>query len=284
MTVYEQSDYIVSDGNRLHLNIWRHEDARSVLLFIPGTGAHAAYYSEFLERLAAQRFTVVGLDLRGHGKSDGIRGDFSFGELLDDVDSAVAYITEHFTRNIGVFGSSQGGLLTLYAAARNDVIRSVVCHNAAYLPRDAAECTRAPRLFSATMPLFVFLARILPSLRLPTTTYLDMNAVFRDEKNLTAYLEDPLSVKKYTLRSIASLATAKPAKPLSDVSCPVMILTGGKDAVIPPTVARRVFNDLSSPKRLEVIEGALHMLFIEYIEETLPIVSDWFQKTLNAHA
>lgn len=280
-TIQRQSDYIISGGNRLHLDIRRHDGDRPVLLFIPGTGAHAGYYSEFLERLAAEGFTVVGLDPRGHGKSDGVRGDFSFDELLDDVDSAVGYITDTISKNIGVFGSSQGGLLTLYAAARNDVIRSAVCHNAAYLPRDAAECTRAPRLFAVTMPLFVSLARILPSLRLPTTTYLDMYAVFRDEKNLAAYLEDPLSVKKYTLRSIASLATAKPARPLSEISCPVMILTGSHDAVIPLRVARRVYADLSSPKSLEIIEGALHMLLIEYIDETLPIVANWFRKTLN---
>jgi len=280
--VQRRSEYITSGENRLHLDIWQNERDCPVLLFIPGTGAHAAYYSEFLERLAAEAFTIVGLDPRGHGKSDGVRGDFSFDELLDDVDGAVLYITERFTENIGVFGSSQGGLLTLYAAARNNAIRSAVCHNAAYLPRDAADCTRAPRLFSASMPLFIALARMLPSLRLPTTTYLDMHAVFRDEKNLRAYLEDPLSVKKYSMRSIASLATARPARPLSDISCPVMILTGSEDSVIPLEVARRVFEDLSSPKSLEVIEGALHMLLIEYIDETLPIVADWFRKTLNA--
>ena len=279
--VFRQSDYIPSGGNRLHLDIWRHEGDCPVLLFIPGTGAHAAYYRDFLERLAAERFTIVGLNLRGHGKSSGARGDFSFDALLDDVDSTVTYITENLTNNIGVFGSSQGGLLTLYAAARNDAVRSAVCHNAAYLPRDAADCTRAPRLFSRTMPLFVSLARMIPRVKLPTTTYLDMHSVFRDEKNLTAYLEDQLTVKKYTLRSIASLATAKPAKPLSDIQCPVMILTGSEDKIIPLTVARRVFDDLTPPRSLEVIEGALHMLFIEYIEETLPVVSDWFRKTLN---
>jgi len=280
-TIHRQSEYMPSSGNRLHLDIRRHEDDRPALLFIPGTGAHAAYYDAFLERLAKERFTVVGLDLRGHGKSEGKRGDFSFDELLDDVDAAVSYIAENITKNIGVFGSSQGGLLTLYAAVRNDAIRSALCHNAAYLPRDAADCTRAPGLFSKTMPLFVLFSRMFPSLRLPTTIYLDMHAVFRDEKNLRAYLDDPLSVKRYSLRSIASLATAKPARPLSEIPCPVMILTGSEDAVIPLEVARRVYEDLTPPRELEVIEGALHMLLIEYIDETLPIVSRWFQDTLG---
>jgi len=275
------SDSILSGTNRLHLDIWQHEEVCPVLLFIPGTGAYAAYYTEFLERLAQQGFTIVGLNLRGHGKSSGVRGDFSFDELLDDVDAAVSYITDNLTGNIGVFGSSQGGLLTLYAAARNDAVRSALCHNAAYLPRDAADCTRAPRLYSKTMPLFVAFSRMLPSLRLPTTIYLDMHDVFRDDANLKIYLDDPLTVKKYSLRSIASLATAKPARPLSDISCPVMILTGSEDAIIPLAVARRVFDDLTPPKSLEVVEGALHMLFIEYIDETLPIVSDWFHKTMR---
>jgi len=274
------SEYLESAGNRLHLDIRAADDGAPALLFIPGTGAHAGYYAPFLDALAAQGFTVAGLDYQGHGRSEGKRGDFTFGGLLDDVNAAVAHVRERFGERIGAIGSSQGGLLTLYAAAGNGDIKSAVCHNAALLARDGIECTRAPRFFRATMPFMKLLGALMPGLRLPTWTYLDVNDVFRDAENRAAYYADPLTVKRYTLRAILSLAAAVPPAPLSEIRRPVMIITGDSDNVIPLAVARRVYEDLSEPKRLEVIEGALHMLFLEYLEESLGPIARWFADTL----
>ena len=278
--IKKYSEFITISGNKLHLEIRENNDSPSVLLFIHGTGAHAGYYSSFLDQLAGRGFTIVGIDCRGHGKSEGKRGDFTFNALLDDLDEAIAWTIQKFGNKIGVFGSSQGGLLSLYAAARNKNIKSILCHNAALLMRDGIECTRAPNFFRLTLPIMKLMGKLMPGIFLPTWTYLNMKHVFKEKKYIDSYLEDPLIVKSYTLRAILSLATARPERPFSEIKRPVMILTGELEKVIPLQVARRVFEDLSQPKKIIIIDGALHMLFIEYIEESLPVVADWFDETL----
>jgi alpha-beta hydrolase superfamily lysophospholipase len=280
-------EFILSAGLRLHLCIRTVDIHNPAILFIPGTGHHAGDgvggYGPFLDALAREGFTVAGLDLRGHGKSEGPRGDFVIDDLLDDIDSAVSFLTRQGPqRPIGLLGSSQGGFLSLYSAARNPEIKTVCCHNAMLLPRDGIECSRAPRLFQLGRPLLERMAKVAPRTRIPTWSYIDTSGVFKDPANLKAYMDDPLTVTWYSIRALHSLASTPPARPLSEIACPTMIITGERDSVIPLRVQERTFADLSEPKRLVVIPDALHMLLVEYIEDALPPVVQWFRETLAA--
>ena len=60
-----QEEHIISRGLRLHLDVYQREDSSPTILFVPGTGAHARCYAEFLFQLHGQGFRVVGIDLQG---------------------------------------------------------------------------------------------------------------------------------------------------------------------------------------------------------------------------
>lgn len=51
------------------LSLWHADPARATVVFLAGTMVHPLFYAEFLDGLAAEGFTVVGVHRQGHGKS-----------------------------------------------------------------------------------------------------------------------------------------------------------------------------------------------------------------------
>ncbi len=281
-------EYISVNRNKLHLCIRTLDFTNPVILFLAGTGHHtgdgAASYGPLLDQLAREGFTVAGLDVRGHGKSSGRRGDFTMEWVVDDLDAVLDFMATKCPNSpIGILGSSQGGLFALYAAAKgNPLIKTICCHNAMVCHRDGVSVSRAPRFFKLMAPFLRMGAALMPTLKLPTSSYLDVRTVFRDSETQQAYLDDPLIVKNYSLRSINSLSCARPARPISEISIPTMIITGEKDSLFSVDLMKKVYGELSEPKRLEVIPGALHLLPIEYVDESLPPIVLWFEETLHS--
>ncbi len=106
-----------SDGQVLFLRRW---DAASpphaAFLILHGITAYSGPYGPLLaEELAAAGFTVYGLDLRGHGLSDGRRGDYpSRDRLLADLGESLAFVKAKVPRLI-LLGHSLGALNAIVA-------------------------------------------------------------------------------------------------------------------------------------------------------------------------
>jgi alpha-beta hydrolase superfamily lysophospholipase len=78
-----------SDGTRLFFR--RHAAAapKARILVIHGFAEHGGRYLELLEALADAGFDALAFDLRGHGRSDGLRADLRrFEDYLDDTHAA----------------------------------------------------------------------------------------------------------------------------------------------------------------------------------------------------
>ena len=121
-----------------------------------------------------QGFNVVGFDPRGHGLSSGLRGDYTINEIVDDTLAVVKYARERFGSKVAVAGSSQGGMVAFYAAARDDSIAAAVCHNIADLNgKDNLILSqlRPPRFM---VPLAEFMANLYKGFSVPVFLYLDL--------------------------------------------------------------------------------------------------------------
>src|SRR5215469_13927562 len=67
------------------------QEARGVVIIVPGFNAHSGYYAWVAEQLVAIGLAVYAVDLRGRGNSDGERfyvNDFE--DYVSDVASVVA--------------------------------------------------------------------------------------------------------------------------------------------------------------------------------------------------
>lgn len=110
-----------SDGKTLFVRRWdaRGESPVSVLIF-HGITAHSGPYGPMIaEQLSDASFNVFGMDLRGHGLSDGSRGDYPSRErLVKDLSETVALVRSK-SRRLVVLGHSLGALSAVLAVKNN---------------------------------------------------------------------------------------------------------------------------------------------------------------------
>jgi alpha-beta hydrolase superfamily lysophospholipase len=278
-----REEYVGSRGLRLHLDVYQREDEAPTVLFVPGTGAHARCYAEFLFRLHTQGFRVVGIDLQGHGLSEGVRGSFTIEELAENIYDVTTWAVERYGKNVGISGSSLGGILAFYAVANDPRLRSAVCHNVAVLSElDCLRLTRAPNLLRTILPLGRLAARLLPELRLTIWLYLAPQVITEDPRILEIFIDDPLTLQTLPLRSIVSQSQAEPARPIEEIETSIMVLHAEGDRIFPLDYCRAIYDRLTCPKRFELIPGADHLVFAPpYLERSLPPLADWFRKTLG---
>jgi alpha-beta hydrolase superfamily lysophospholipase len=278
-------EHVGSRGLRLHLDVYQREDGVPTILFVPGTGAHARCYAEFLFQLHGQGFRVVGIDLQGHGLSEGIRGSFTIEELVENIYDVTTWAVERYGEKVGISGSSLGGVLAFYAVANDPRLKSAVCHNVAVLSEPGRlRITRAPNLLRTILPLSRLAARLLPELRLTIWLYLDPQAITDDPRILEIFVDDPLTLQALPLRSIVSQSQAAPAKPVEEIETPIMVLHAEGDRIFPLDYCRAIYERLTCPKRFELIPGADHLVFVpSYLGRSLPPVASWFRETLDSN-
>lgn len=146
----------------------------STIVFIPGTSVYTKFYIEFMYRLYLQGFNIIGFDPRGHGLSSGLRGDYTINEIVDDTLAVVKYARDRFGSKVAIIGSSQGGMVAFYAAARDNSIAAAVCHNIADLNgKDNIVLSQIrPPVFM--VPVAEFMAGLYKNFAIPVSLYLDL--------------------------------------------------------------------------------------------------------------
>jgi alpha-beta hydrolase superfamily lysophospholipase len=106
-----------SDGKTLFVRCWNpaSEPAVSVLIFHGITGYSGPYGPMIAEQLAGAGIGVFAMDLRGHGLSDGVRGDYpSLARLADDISETVTLVKSK-SRKLIALGHSLGALSAVVA-------------------------------------------------------------------------------------------------------------------------------------------------------------------------
>jgi len=110
-----------SDGKTLFVRRWNAEgEAKASVLIMHGITAYSKPYGPMVaEQLSGVGFDVFGMDLRGHGLSDGRRGDYPSDErLVGDLGETVALVKSK-SRKLVIMGHSLGALSAVVAAKNN---------------------------------------------------------------------------------------------------------------------------------------------------------------------
>lgn len=102
------------------------ENPDHVVCLIHGIGEHAGRFHRVADYFNRAGIAVVSMDLRGHGRSKGVRGHCApREEVLKDIDALIEYAEEFYPGvPIVMYGHSMGGNITLDYRARgghNDI-------------------------------------------------------------------------------------------------------------------------------------------------------------------
>ncbi len=91
------------------------ENPKAIMFIIHGIGEYAGRFQRMAGILAESNIKVLSMDLRGHGISNGVRGDASpRKDILEDIDLLIKYGLEEYPGLPAVlYGHSMGGNIAL---------------------------------------------------------------------------------------------------------------------------------------------------------------------------
>lgn len=286
-----------SDG--LRLSGWLTAGAgpvpRSAVVFCPGfTGTkYAAFYQAYVDRLAAAGHTVLLIDYRGWGDSEGERGEIFPLRQTDDVRSALSYLESREDvdpRRLGLFGVSFGGGHVSYVASIDARVRCAVSVSGV---GDGAAWLRGMRSEAQWRELEARLARDRREhAATGTTTMVDPTEeimISSPERRATAVKGNapPGMVPERTpLGCAQAIIDYRPVEAVGARAARRMLwLAVEGDTVVPADHSRRMHAAARDPKRLVVLPGGRH--YAAYVEHQGTIVSEavaWYEAHLGASA
>jgi alpha-beta hydrolase superfamily lysophospholipase len=274
--------YIEANGIKLHLDVFSAGKNAPTIVFIPGTAVYAKFYIEFMYKMYLQGFNVVGFDPRGHGLSSGRRGDYTINEIVDDTLAVAKYARERFGGKIALAGSSQGGMVAFYAAARDNSIAAAVCHNIADLNGKDNLVLSKVRPPQFMVPLAEFMANVYKNYSIPITLYLDLS---REKTRsgtdaLTLINRDPLAVTWITFRALGSLMHTDLAKPVEKITVPIMLIHAEKDSIFPQAYVENIFNRLTCKKKYLFFKNTEHLVMTNNVDEVVPPITAWLKEVM----
>jgi acylglycerol lipase len=221
-----------NDKVNIFIHAWVPVNAERILLCVQGLGGHGGYYEELACQLALEGTIVVAPDLRGHGHSDGVRGDIDgFDCYLADIDTAVTWASTTWPdTSIFVLGESMGASIAIqYVTSR---------HNCANRLPLAGLVFVSPVLSSAIHPTIDEVIRFLVSLLVepkhPSIAVTGREELGCRDPAFNALLRaDPLFVRLVSARFLVRLTVWlwQSKQKARQINLPLLVLLGGQDLV-----------------------------------------------------
>jgi alpha-beta hydrolase superfamily lysophospholipase len=242
--------FTTTDGLTLFLRRWNppHIDSAKkdiAVLIFHGFTAYSGPYAMAGEPISAGGYTVFGLDYRGHGMSDGNRGDSpGRARFIADLGQSVKYVKSLGFKRVVVLGHSLGVAMAMCAAdtVPNDVA-GLILLSGAYEGRKG---------LSKPVP-FLKQAHILVS------------SIIRPSYPAVEYYRDGMTVSKdtlfnfrYTLRFLTMMDVKKLRLP-KDMNIPVLVGVGDHDELFEVDKVKDFYNLIPGDKKtFFIMKNATH--------------------------
>jgi alpha-beta hydrolase superfamily lysophospholipase len=278
---HDESTFEGTGGLQLFSQSWRAagEEPRAVLIVVHGLRDHGSRYGELAEHLVSQGFAVYAFDLRGHGRSEGVRVHIdSFDEYLSDLGIFLERVRQREPgKPVFLLGHSMGGaIVTLFTLEKKPDIRGVVLSAPALKP--GADVSKA--LIATTKVV----GGILPNLKV---LELDPKQFSRDPAVVKENETDPLIFQeggpaRTASRLLSALNTI--SERMEELSVPVLAMHGTADTITDPEGSKALIQRArSTDKTLKLYDGLYHDLLHEPEKAQVTTeVDKWLTERANA--
>ncbi len=255
-----------SDGITLFIRKWEPRDTprETCILILHGITAYSGPYGMIAEPLASRGFAVYGLDLRGHGLSDGNRGDTPGRDrYVKDLCETIAFVKEGHSSMV-VLGHSLGVLSSVMA------MEACIDHFDGAILLSGARTAR-----SGVYPPMGAMQKLKIAL---SSIFYPSRPVMEYRREGMVGLDDPLFTFRYTLRFMRTTILAEFIIP-PEMPFPVLVGIGEEDELFAVEAARELFEEVpSETKEFLVAKGAKHAVFPE---GSLNSMLDWADATFK---
>ncbi|MHB8695727.1 MAG: alpha/beta fold hydrolase [Solirubrobacteraceae bacterium] len=237
-----------------------------VLVMIHGLGGSWQSWLENLPAIAIGH-RVIAVDLPGFGCSDALPPPAAMSEHAATI---VALLQRLEIAEAIIVGHSMGGLIALHlAATRPELVSRLVLANAGGVELSRARLAAIARGFIAVNAVFGRQAILQQVARRGRLRRAAMSLFLADPRSLSPRLAAEI-IPRMAAPGLAGAVLAASqqigvtAPP--DVRCPVLLIWGAKDRLLPLSLARKLQRDLPDAT-LVVIEGAGHCPMLEAPEQ-----------------
>lgn len=263
-----------ADGTALHVTdyLLPMADVRGSVVVMHGLGEHSGRYRHIARFFNDCALSVRCYDHRGHGRSEGIRGDVINGDpMLQDAEILIDEFSAHFADPPLLFGHSMGGLFAArFALSGLSPLRGLILSSPAL----------AVRLSRVQTILLELLQRIAPSFGVPNG--LPPAYLSHDANVVNAYKADPLVHGRISARLMRSLLTSIDycQSHAARLTVPTLMLVAGDDHLVDADGSRRFFANLPEGLvQMHVYEGFYHEVFNELDKERpFADLRDWLSQ------
>jgi alpha-beta hydrolase superfamily lysophospholipase len=248
-----------SGSEKLHLRCITNEKAVGSVVIVHGVGEHQGRYQYLEQFFLSEGYNCYLYDHRGHGLSEGIRGDVkSFHDYANDLDTVYHLAkTENPMLPLYVLGHSMGSLVVLL----NLILHPGKWSGVIVTGVPLKIVTPIPKWQEVLGSLFV---KLIPTISIPSD--IDPAYLSHDEAVIEDYKIDKLVQHKITLRwGLAFIAAVKEVTArLGEITENLLIMHGGEDKISGVKGARLLADKLGSKQaQLIVYPGLYHELHNE---------------------
>ena len=251
------------DGERLSVRTYEAAGGplRGDVLLVHGYLEHGGRYERLARTLRELGLRARIVDLRGHGRSSGVRGHITdFSQYTSDV-SAVLFSEQPVQAAPPfLFGHSLGGLIALRVAARHGERLAGVLLSNPYL-QNALPIPLSKRILGQVA------RRVWPTLRAPAG--IRQEWLTHDAEVYAEIAADPLMFNTATAGWFHATRSEQARLPaLQSLACPLWMGVGDTDRVASPSYNLHFGERVSAPaKQVVRYPGALHELLQDTVKD-----------------
>ena len=251
-------------------------EPKGMIVLVHGLSDHIGRYHHVGSFFAASGYSMIIVDLRGHGRSFGKRGHFpSYNRIMEDVSIFLEEARRrHPALPLILYGHSLGGNLVLNYLIRNKP--SVAC---AVVTSPWLQLNFRPPLFKVILAKLV--NKVFPSMTQPDgiiPSYLS-----HDKEVGRKFIADPLVHNRISVRTYLeiSLAGEYALKHAERINCPLLLMHGTDDLLTSFSASRGFSKKMIAEHTFKAWEGLLHELHNEFEKETvLGFIKEWIDSVL----
>jgi len=270
-----ETNWKSTDGLTLFAQGWEPDanSLKAVVCLVHGIGEHSGRYAHVAEAFAKEGYALFTADIRGHGKSEGLKGHADSMEILmQDVDILLKQASIRYPGlPLILYGHSLGGILVLhYGLKRKPNVKGVL--------------VTSPALHSSLeqQAIKVLAAKVLGALvpKMTIASGLDVDAISHDLEVIKAYNNDPLvhDLISVGLGKVLLQVCKYNLDHAGEFPLPLLLIHGKEDAIAFPSSSIEFWRTLASKKGIPIqnrssLEASLEEIqFAQALEDRSKLV------------
>jgi len=238
-------------------------DSKARIVFLHGAGEYSQKYTRFAEWFSGKDIDVYLLDLRGHGRSEGLRCHVDdFNDYIADLEMFLDFVESGDDRKKTFLVShSIGGLISIfYALSYPNRFQGIVT------------CSPCLGLSLKVQPIKALMVSLLyPILKKWSfASHVRPHMATHDQWLIEKFKDDPLIRHAVTASFYIQMTTALQhvKNHAADLKTPILVLQAGDDYICDAKVCENFFQQAGSPdKQFKMYKGFYHELLNEVDRE-----------------